>query len=124
MKNLFLLACLFIATNVFAVNVETQKSTNQETNVNTQTSIKNLPQATTPTKEQLNWKERKALKILNKKIKKAQKKQADMGGLFYTVGIIIVVLGLVGLIIGGTLGTIGIGGILVGLILVLLGKFL
>ncbi len=128
MRKLLLFVCLLMATPIFAVNVETQKSTIQTENSETQIVGKNLPQATTPTEKQLNWKERKALRIFNKKIQKAQKKNSgDIGGVFYTVGLIIVILGLIGLVLS-LLGigflSIGLSGILLGLILMLIGKFI
>jgi len=131
MKKIIFFVFLIWTNSVFAINVDTQKNTNQPQKTETASEFQNLPQVTTQNSQDIEkksgwkkWKERKALKVLNKRIEKAQKTNADAGSIVYTVGLIIVVLGLVGLVIGGTLGTIGVSGIVLGLVLVLVGKLL
>jgi len=131
MKKFLLFAFLIWANSVFATNVDTQENTNQPQKTETLSEFQNLPQVTTPSTQDIEeksrwkkWKERKALKVLNKRIEKAKKTHAEAGSIVYTVGLIIVVLGLVGLVLGGTLGTIGVSGIILGLVLVLVGKLL
>lgn len=128
MKKLLLLICLLVTTQVFALNVQPNKNTTEVITQKIEKLQNRVGQSVAPKKEKMTWKERKALKILNKRIQKIKRKNSsDVGSFMYTVGLIIAILGLIGLVLGLLNVTgigIGIGGILFGLVLMLIGRYL
>ena len=88
--------------------------------------------------KKMSFKEKLTIKLLKKKVSKFEKRQAkrakkgkstkdisdiSLSGLFVAVGLILIILGLVGLLVSSTVGGGAVGGtIVLGLILVLIGK--
>ncbi|TAE02917.1 MAG: hypothetical protein EAZ97_02115 [Bacteroidetes bacterium] len=75
--------------------------------------------------ENISWKEKTALKMLKRKVEKAEKRgtESNIKGFAYTLGVILVVLGIIGLLIP-KFGIVGGSSIVLGIVLILLAQFI
>jgi uncharacterized membrane protein YkgB len=135
MKTNFLLALIFFFASFAAFAGETHTHAMYEAKksevLEKMSEIKNNPNAT--------FMQKKAAKMVEKKIAKADKKyeqhknpkkaMADIGKIFYILGIVLVIIGLIGFLlglVGGTKGFYyggGLGTLLVGVVFILIGLY-